>query len=426
MTFLWDPLYSSSILGSCLLCFCAGVMGVILFLRKRSLLSEILAHAAYPGFALGGIAAAFLERDLWVCSLCGAVVTALLGCWSLSFFEKRARSPDAAMSVVMSGFFAWGLLLASYLQNSNGALFLEVQKCFFGEVTTILDEHVLVYASLALSVILFCYLFYRKLQLHLFDPQYSKTMHLYDWKVEALGAFLLILAVVMGIRSCGLILVSAMLIAPAAAARLFASSLAAFFVLAGAFALLAGFIGNVLAIKVVLWNDQGAFFLPPGPLIVLTAGILVIGAHLFAPKGLLVKRLRILSFRARTLQENLLKELYDPERTGGLVASGSWPLQHILKPYFLRHMRREGLISTEKGNMFLTEEGKKKALKIIRLHRLWEVYLTERMGVSANLVHPSAEEMEHILTPDLEKRLDQLLKQPQRDPHNQPIPERFS
>jgi len=63
------------------------------------------------------------------------------------------------------------------------------------------------------------------------------------------------------------------------------------------------------------------------------------------------------------------------------------------------------------------------AAKIVRLHRLWELYLTEYIEMGRERVHYSAEEMEHILTPEIEAELTKLLNNPQEDPHNQPIPQ---
>ena len=60
--------------------------------------------------------------------------------------------------------------------------------------------------------------------------------------------------------------------------------------------------------------------------------------------------------------------------------------------------------------------------RIVRLHRLWELYLVNYLGMGAQKVHANAEEMEHILTPAMEQELTQLLKDPKVDPHQQPIP----
>ena len=63
-----------------------------------------------------------------------------------------------------------------------------------------------------------------------------------------------------------------------------------------------------------------------------------------------------------------------------------------------------------------------RASRLVRLHRLWELYLASSMKIGEEKVHRSAEEMEHILTPEIEKKLTELLKNPKIDPHKQPIP----
>ena len=70
----------------------------------------------------------------------------------------------------------------------------------------------------------------------------------------------------------------------------------------------------------------------------------------------------------------------------------------------------------------LNIDGQHRAAKIVRLHRLWEVYLADYLGIGAEKVHHNAEEMEHILTPEIEEQLIKLLNDPKRDPHSQPIP----
>lgn len=95
-----------------------------------------------------------------------------------------------------------------------------------------------------------------------------------------------------------------------------------------------------------------------------------------------------------------------------------------LKRFVLRRLVAQGWAARIEKRYSLTPDGVTKATSIIRLHRLWEVYLTDQLGVQAEKVHRSAEEIEHILTPELEERLTRLLSNPQSDPHQQPIPQR--
>ncbi|MBU0508569.1 zinc ABC transporter permease, partial [bacterium] len=66
--------------------------------------------------------------------------------------------------------------------------------------------------------------------------------------------------------------------------------------------------------------------------------------------------------------------------------------------------------------------GSARASRIVRVHRLWEAYLSEYMQLPADHVHRDADQIEHILTPELEAKLEEILERPRVDPHGEPIP----
>ena len=89
----------------------------------------------------------------------------------------------------------------------------------------------------------------------------------------------------------------------------------------------------------------------------------------------------------------------------------------------IKKLSEKDLIKYEKTKgAELTKTGKKIALNIIRNHRLWEVFLLEKLGYSWDVVHEIAEQLEHIKHPELADRLDSFLGNPQYDPHGDPIP----
>ena len=88
----------------------------------------------------------------------------------------------------------------------------------------------------------------------------------------------------------------------------------------------------------------------------------------------------------------------------------------------LSSLKREGWVLRVPNGFLLTTDGVNRAAYLIRLHRLWELYLATCLDVDEERVHHSAEEMEHIITPELERRLTKLLNDPQHDPHQKPIP----
>jgi manganese/zinc/iron transport system permease protein len=196
-----------------------------------------------------------------------------------------------------------------------------------------------------------------------------------------------------------------MVIAPAVAARGFTDRLQFVFFLAAFFGAASGLIGNYLS---VVSN------LPTGPMIVLVGTCFALLSLFLAPKrGLLFRMGRIWAFRLRCVEENILK---------GMWKKGTFNQDRtILIRISLWRLRLQGWIDR---NCRLTEDGRQKAASIVRLHRLWELYLTEELGYHAEKVHRTAEEMEHIITSEMEARLTSLLANPKHDPHQQPIPEK--
>lgn len=90
----------------------------------------------------------------------------------------------------------------------------------------------------------------------------------------------------------------------------------------------------------------------------------------------------------------------------------------------LRKLSEKGLVHYQKYKRpQLTEQGEAEAMRILRKHRLWETFLVEKLGFGWDEVHELAEELEHIRSPELTKRLDRFLEHPRFDPHGDPIPD---
>lgn len=433
-----DAVLRAPTIGCMLMCFAAALVGVVVFLKKQSLLGESLSHAAYPGVIVGVIIAGLFEIDeqqevkIAVLVMIGAFLSALLGLWSISFLERRLKvRSDSALCFVLSSFFGIGLTLASQVQFAYSSLYRQVQVYLYGQAATMTDVHVYVYAILCVAVLAVVVLFYKEIQTMAFDSDYAKSLGVNTRAIEAVVFFLIVLAVVIGIRSVGVVLMSAMLIAPAAAARQYTNRLYVMFALAAAFGLASGFLGNYLSVegtKLLAAAYPGSrLALPTGPVIVIVASLICIFSLMFAPeRGLVLRLVRVARFRYQCVCENLLKAMWRYGSGKELAftdiakrqSAPTWYLRFIL-----RRLAAQGWIATSPGDSYhLTADGFQWAAHIVRLHRLWEVYLVDYLGVGAERVHRSAEEMEHIITPELERQLTLLLKDPQRDPHHQPIP----
>ena len=237
---------------------------------------------------------------------------------------------------------------------------------------------------------------------------------------------LLVMVVVVGLQIVGVVLMVSTLVTPAAAARQWTDRL-------GSMILVSGVLGMFGAVTGVLLSSASDS-LPPGPTIVLVSSFVLVLSILFAPRrGILWARLRERAVRLRIRRENLLKDLYTlGERSQSwtvltplhtLTAMRGQPARELRKNS--RVLAAQGLAMLSGDEVRLTESGLQAAEKVVRKHRLWEVYLTRRLELPTDHVHRDAEAMEHALTDDAVEQLEERLGSPVLDPHGKPIPPRI-
>lgn len=431
LNYFVDPVLRAPTLGSMLMCLSASLIGVIVYLRKESLIGEALSHATYPGVILGALFyAEFVSSDpqsptLSIAILLGAAIFSFFGIWTIHFLTKKLKiKNDSALCFVLSAFFGWGVLFASQMQFTHTLFYKQVQVYLWGQAATMTDIHVIIYSVFSGLVILLILLFYKEIKAITFDRDWAFSLGLPISLIDSLIFCLIILSLITGIRSVGVVLMSAMLIAPAVAARQFTDRLSRMLILSALFGMSSGYFGNVLSFET---SEALNISLPTGPMIVVVSSVICLLALLFSPKrGVLIRWWRMLIFRLRSLSENSLKIIWQKKENKPItfdeVLSYQWVSPLLLRG-ILGYLSYSGWLKNEGNSSWsLTREGALRAQKIIRLHRLWEVYLVDWVGSPAEKVHKSAEEMEHVLTKDLEKELSQLLKNPLVDPHRQPIP----
>ncbi|MEB2774271.1 metal-dependent transcriptional regulator [Algoriphagus sp. D3-2-R+10] len=132
-----------------------------------------------------------------------------------------------------------------------------------------------------------------------------------------------------------------------------------------------------------------------------------------------------------TAEENYLKAIYHlSDGATKSVSTNDVAAEMKTKPAsvsdMLRKLGEKEVIEYRKYyGVNITEEGKKRALQTIRKHRLWEVFLVDKLQFAWDEVHEVAEELEHIQSPLLIQRLDAYLNYPKFDPHGDPIPDEY-
>lgn len=410
-------------LGSALLGASGGVLGCFAFLRRRALLGDALAHAALPGICLAFLL--FQSRDPLLLLL-GAVASGLLGTGAIRLITQESRvKEDSAIAIVLSVFFGLGIVLLTLIQRSGNAAQAGLDKFLFGQAAALVDSDVQILAGLSTILLVAVFLLYKEFKIVSFDEAFGATMGLRVRVIDAILMLLIVLGVCIGLSAVGVVLMAAMLVTPPAAARFWTDRLSRMLLLSALFGAASGVLGTIISAL--------APRMPTGPWMVSSATVIFAISLLLAPRrGILARALLFRSNRRRRAEENLLTTLYRLGEADGAMGALR-PLEDLAgrrsvrlseARRVLRRLERDGLTLAGAGSdaWRLTPPGEERARRVIRLHRLWEIYLTERLHLAQDHVHDDAEEIEHFITPELEAELETILQRPRLDPHGRQIP----
>lgn len=410
-------------LGSAILGASSAIVGCFTFLRKRSLVGDAVAHAVLPGVCLAFL---MVETKNPLALIIGAFITAWLALVSIDVITSKTRiKEDAAIGLILSVFFGIGVLLLTSIQHSGMASQTGLNTFLFGKAAALVGNDVLAFGATALVLIVAVIAFFKDFSLLSFDKHFALAIGYPVRMLELLLTTLTVLAVVIGIQAVGVVLMAAMLITPAAAARSWTDRLPVMLVLAAVCGGGAGLVGAYISTV--------APAMPTGPWIVMTVSAIAVVSLLIAPRrGMLARALQQRSNRLQILDENILKALFHMgEHDEQFLAARSLSaiqrqrrmLQKDLTRGLLR-LRKQGYTLNAADSWSLTGEGLERGKRIVRLHRLWELYLTQYLRIAPDHVHEDAETIEHIITPELEKELEEILEYPAVDPHRRIIPQK--
>lgn len=289
------------LMGAAVLGICSGTLGVYAFLRQQSLLGDSISHAALPGIAL-----AFLltgSKAPLVLLLGAALAGWLSTLVVLSIIRTTRIKEDAALGIVLSVFFGFGLVLLTYIQKLPNANQAGLDKFLFGQAATILAEDVFTMSVLGFLSIACMLLFWKEFKILSFDNDYGASLGFPMRGIDIGLTTLLVIAIVLGLQMVGVVLMSAMVVAPAAAARQWTNRLGSMVILSGFFGALAGVGGAIISSQVAK--------LPTGPTIVTIVSALVVLSLLFAPaRGLVWKWFRQRRNRIEFHTDAVLLDLY--------------------------------------------------------------------------------------------------------------------
>ena len=407
--------------GSILLCSSAAVVGSFIFLKKKALVGDAVAHSVLPGVCLGFLLAGNKNPVLLIS---GAFITGWLSLVIIDYISARSKiKEDTAIGLILSVFFGIGILLLTYIQHTGNASQSGLDHFLFGKAAAMVSSDVNIFSGIAFTLIIAVALFFKEFTLISFDSDFAKTIGFPVKRLELVLTTLTVLAIVAGIQAIGVVLMAAILITPAAAARFWTNNLKTMVFLAAGFGGFSGLVGAFIS--------YAAPAMPTGPWIVMVISFVALFSFFFAPqKGIVMKLISRKKMENRMRDENILKLLFQlGQKDGNYYKQRS--VEEILakRPFKpkqlitgLERLRSQGFLENGAGSWKFTQAGQKKGARMVKLHRLWEVYLTRYLRIASDHVHEDAETIEHIITPDLEAKLEKLLEYPVKDPHQSDIP----
>ncbi|WP_136482469.1 metal ABC transporter permease [Cognatitamlana onchidii] len=275
-------------LGTAILGAVTGMLGSFAVLRKQSLLGDAISHAALPGIAVAFLITGTKDSNIL---LLGALISGLIGTfWIRGIIKKTHLKSDTALGLILSLFFGFGMLLLTLIQKQPNANQAGLDKYLFGQAATLVESDVWMMTLVTGLCLIVLLLFWKEFKILLFDADYTKTLGFNTKLIDILITSFIVLAIVLGLQTVGVVLMSAMLLAPAAAARQWTNSLGVMVLLAALFGAFSGVLGTAISAS---QNN-----LSTGPVIVIIAGVFVLFSFIFSPsRGLLFKQIRFIKNR---------------------------------------------------------------------------------------------------------------------------------
>ena len=302
--FFSNHTYRMVFFGTMTIGLVSGALGSFAYLRKQSLISDVVSHAALPGTLVAFLASVTLfgldGRNMLVLTA-GAIIAGTIAVLIANGIAEVSKVRiDTAMAVSLTMFFGAGMLLMRVITNGPFPGKGGIQDYLFGNasVITVADLTTsIAVGSVALALMI---VFWKEFALHTFDPELSAVLGYRQRTIDLLMFTTIVIAIVIGVKAVGLVLMVALVVTPPAAARQWTRTLRGMVVLSGALGALGSGLGAYVSI--VVGN------VPTGPVIALTLFAILLVSLLASPRRSVIMRV-ISRARARAaLKQELLSE----------------------------------------------------------------------------------------------------------------------
>ncbi|MGO1809722.1 MAG: metal ABC transporter permease [Canibacter sp.] len=296
--------YRMVLFGTMTIGLVAGALGSFAYLRKQSLISDVISHAALPGTLLAFLTAVVVlgtDGRNMITLIIGAVI---IGTIAVMFANGTTRTSkiriDTAMAVSLTIFFGAGMLLMRIIANGAFPGKGGIQDYLFGNASVITIADLTTSITVGALALVLMVVFWKEFALRTFDPDHATVLGFRARTIDTLMFTTIVIATVIGVKAVGLVLMVAFVVTPTAAARQWTRTLPSMVALSAVFGAAGSGIGAYLSIA--FGN------IPTGPLIVLTLFTIFVVSLLFSPRRSIITRV-LSRRRARTmLKQELLLE----------------------------------------------------------------------------------------------------------------------
>ena len=407
------------VLATTLLGLSAGIVGSFTLLRKRALLGDALSHATLPGIGLAFLIApifALNGKSLPVL-LAGAAISGSVGMLSILMIRNLTKlKEDAALGIVLSVFFGGGLALLGIAQQTPEGHAAGLESFIYGKTASIISQDAWwIFGAGAASLTVLVSL-YKEMKLLCFDDGFAASQGYPAVGLDFVLMALVVLVTIVGLQAVGLVLMIALLVIPAAAARFWTAQLLRMTLVAGLIGGVSCMIGSLISAIVPR--------LPSGAMIVLTSAVFFLASMLFGvQRGVVIQWWRRRSTRRRIDRRHVLRGVYELAEsvspageaesgiwvtTTALMQKRSWSTGRMIAG--IKRLQDEGCLRVRQQDVTLTAVGLIEARRLTREHRLWELYLIAHADVATERVDRDAERIEDCLEPVMIEELELLLE----------------
>jgi len=281
------------VLISCaILAAVSSMIGLVVVLQKESLLGDALSHAALPGVVIGFL---LVQEKITIVLLLGAFVSGILAVALIKFIKDHIQLPfDGILAIILSSFFGFGMVLLTYSQKLPNAAQAGLNNFIFGQASSILRADAILIFSVSLIAFVLFMLFWKEIKVFVFDSLFAKTSGINTTFISYMLSGLMTAIIIIELQTVGIILTSAMLIAPGVAALAWTRRFGKAAVIAMVIGVIAASIGTTFS---TIFSN-----VPTGPAIVVVVSCITLFSIFFGKYGYLKEKINQRKYRKQLLE----------------------------------------------------------------------------------------------------------------------------